>query len=73
MLDHDKKSLQMTLEQISEDKTYLRPACFSDEGAFHVLGEVNKHNVRICGSENPQIKRGKQKTENCKYKEQKSD
>jgi len=26
---------------------------FSDEAAFHVCGKVNRHNVRIWGTENP--------------------
>lgn len=51
MLDQDKKSLQRTLEQISEDKTLLRPVSFSDEGAFYVFGKVNKHNVRKYGDQ----------------------
>ena len=25
---------------------------FSDEATFHVYGKVNKHNIRIWGSEN---------------------
>ena len=27
--------------------------CFSDEATFHVYGKVNKHNIRIWGSQNP--------------------
>ena len=27
--------------------------CFSDEATFHVCGKVNKHNIRIWGSQNP--------------------
>ena len=27
--------------------------CFSDEATFHVSGKVNKHNIRIWGSQNP--------------------
>jgi len=26
---------------------------FSDESTFHISGKVNKHNVRIWGTENP--------------------
>ena len=27
--------------------------CFSNEATFHVSGKVNKHNIRIWGSQNP--------------------
>ena len=32
---------------------YLRCVVFSNEASFHVSGKVNKHNVRIWGSQNP--------------------
>ena len=35
------------LQQISEDKAFLKRVCFSDEATFHVSGKLNKHNVRI--------------------------
>ena len=31
----------------------LNSVCFSDEATFHVSGKVNKHNIRIWGSQNP--------------------
>jgi hypothetical protein len=30
----------------------LRSCLFSDEATFHVCGKVNRHTVRICGTEN---------------------
>lgn len=45
------------LERISEDETFLRRVCFSDEATFHVSGKLNKHNVRIWGSEHPHVTR----------------
>ena len=39
------------LQRISEDKAFLKRVCFSDEATFHVSGKLNKHNVRIWGSE----------------------
>ena len=41
------------LQRISEDKEFLKRICFSDEATFHVSGKLNKHNVRIWGSEHP--------------------
>ena len=45
------------LQQISEDEAFLKRVCFSDEVTFHVSGKLNKHNVRIWGSENPHATR----------------
>ena len=39
------------LHRISEDEEFLKRICFSDEATFHVSGKLNKHNVRIWGSE----------------------
>ena len=41
------------LERIDADNDYLQYVAFSDEATFHVSGKVNRHNVRIWGSENP--------------------
>ena len=41
------------LQRISEDEKFLKRICFSDEATFHVSGKLNKHNVRIWGSEHP--------------------
>ena len=41
------------LQRISEDEAFFKRVCFSDEKTSHVSGKLNKHNVRIWGSENP--------------------
>ena len=40
------------IENIELDASFLNRVIFSDECVFHVDGKVNKHNVRIWGSEN---------------------
>ncbi|KAG7171884.1 hypothetical protein Hamer_G000814 [Homarus americanus] len=45
------------LNSIDEDNDFLLRVCFSDKATFHVSGTVNKHNVRIWGSENPHVVR----------------
>jgi hypothetical protein len=42
----------MHLRQDNDDG-YLPKILFSGEAIFHVSGKVNRHNVRIWGSENP--------------------
>lgn len=41
------------LDRVAEDETFLSCVMFSDEATFHVSGKVNRHNVRIWGTENP--------------------
>ena len=41
------------LERIDNDPNFLTMIMFSDEATFHVSGHVNRHNVRIWGSEPP--------------------
>ncbi|KFM58440.1 hypothetical protein X975_09349, partial [Stegodyphus mimosarum] len=41
------------LRRIEDDAEFLKPIMFSDEASFHLSGIVNRHNVRIWGSENP--------------------
>jgi len=41
------------LDLINTDATFLQRVCFTDEATFHVSGNVNRHNVRIWGRENP--------------------
>ena len=41
------------LQRISEGEEFLKRICFSDEATFHFSGKLNKHNVRIWGSEHP--------------------
>ena len=43
------------LNRIEEDNEYLQRVCFSDEATFYVLGRVNRHNVRVWGSERPNV------------------
>ncbi|GBL80159.1 hypothetical protein AVEN_29144-1 [Araneus ventricosus] len=43
------------LNRIDVENDYLNRICFSDESIFHVSGMVNRHNVRIWGSENPHV------------------
>ena len=45
------------LQRNSEDEAFLKRVCFSDEATFHASGKLNKHNVRIWGSENPHASR----------------
>lgn len=41
------------LNKIEGDNEYLQKVMFSDECTFFVSGHVNRHNVRIWGTENP--------------------
>ncbi|KFM62835.1 hypothetical protein X975_24013, partial [Stegodyphus mimosarum] len=41
------------LRRIEDDAEFLKSIMFSDEASFHLSGIVNRHNVRIWGSENP--------------------
>ncbi|PNF31329.1 hypothetical protein B7P43_G10895 [Cryptotermes secundus] len=38
-----------------EDELFLPRVIFSDEATFHLSGKVNRHNVRMWGSQNPRI------------------
>ncbi|KAJ4428169.1 hypothetical protein ANN_24184 [Periplaneta americana] len=38
---------------IENDDEFIRSMVFCDEAIFHPSGKVNKHNLRIWGSENP--------------------
>ena len=42
---------EKVLQRIDDDNDYLNSVVFSDEATFHVSGKVNKHNIRIWGSE----------------------
>jgi hypothetical protein len=42
------------LGRVDQNPNYLSNVMFSDEGTFHTCGKVNRHNIRIWGSENPQ-------------------
>ena len=39
------------LNAIDEEETFLQRICFLDEATFYVNGCVNRHNCRICGTE----------------------
>ena len=41
------------LDRIEQNPNYLANVVFSDEATFHTCGKVNRHNVRIWGSEAP--------------------
>ena len=41
------------LRRTEDDADFLKCIMFSDEASFHVSGIVNRHNVRIWGSEHP--------------------
>ena len=43
------------LQRISEDEAFLKRVRFSNEATFHVSRKLNKHNVRIWGSEHPYV------------------
>jgi hypothetical protein len=40
-------------QQRIEEDWFAEKLVFSDEATFHVSGKVNRHNVRIWGTENP--------------------
>lgn len=40
-------------QKVSLDEGFLEKIIFSDEATFHISGKVNRHNVRVWGSENP--------------------
>ena len=40
------------LDRLDSDPEFLKHACFNDKSTFHVIGLLNRHNLRIWGSEN---------------------
>lgn len=48
---------QWCLRHIQKDASLLNKIIYSDECVFHVDGRLNKHNVRIWGTENPHERR----------------
>jgi hypothetical protein len=40
---------------MEEDENLLSHVVFSDEAIFHIPGYVIRHNVRIWGTENPNV------------------
>ena len=53
--DYEKREsfARTVLDLINTDATFLQRVCFTDEATFHVSGNVNRHNVRVWGRENP--------------------
>ena len=43
------------LNRLDSDPGFLKRVCFSDESMFHVFGLLNRHNLRIWGSENSHV------------------
>ena len=43
----------VNFQQRLEERGFAEKLLFSDEATFHVCGQVNRHNVRIWGTENP--------------------
>ncbi|KFM58603.1 hypothetical protein X975_04675, partial [Stegodyphus mimosarum] len=41
------------IRRVEDDAEFLKRIMFFDEASFHLSGIVNRHNVRIWGSENP--------------------
>jgi hypothetical protein len=42
-------------DKIENEDDYLNKIGFSSEAAFHPSDKVNRHNVRIWGTENPHM------------------
>ena len=43
----------MMLDRLDSDPGFLKRDCFNDESTFYIYGLVNRHSLRIWGSENP--------------------
>jgi hypothetical protein len=43
------------LSRIVNDNDLPARFIFSDEATFHINGKVNRHNVRVWGTENPHV------------------
>ncbi|PNF40249.1 hypothetical protein B7P43_G07078 [Cryptotermes secundus] len=56
-LTNDDKRKRMefcdSMLEMMEDETFISRLIFSDEATFHLSGTVNRHNVRIWGTEHP--------------------
>jgi hypothetical protein len=53
MIDHIGKTCTDKLNRLKEDNLFLDKIVFSDEATFHLSGKVNRHNLIIWGSQNP--------------------
>ena len=45
-----RKTFCENIQEACEDDDFQNKPVFSDEAAFHLSGEVNRHNVRIWGT-----------------------
>ncbi|CAH2011247.1 unnamed protein product [Acanthoscelides obtectus] len=43
------------MQEEMEDDEFANCLVFSDEATFHLSGRVNRHNIRIRGTENPHM------------------
>ncbi|PNF20161.1 hypothetical protein B7P43_G00613 [Cryptotermes secundus] len=43
----------VTMQEAMEDEDFAAKLIFSDEATFNLSGKVNRHNVRLWGTENP--------------------
>jgi hypothetical protein len=41
------------MQEALEDEDFAAKLILSDEATFHLSGKVNRHNVRLWGTENP--------------------
>jgi hypothetical protein len=54
--DGDKEKDMFCVEMFDKKENecdYLNKIVFSNEATFHLSGKINRHNVRILGTENP--------------------
>jgi hypothetical protein len=50
---HLRLNFCVDFQQRLKEDVFAEKLVFSDEVTFHVCGKVNRHNVRICGTETP--------------------
>ena len=48
-----RKQFCVNMQEKLEEDEFNECLVFSDEATFHTNGKANRHNVRICGEENP--------------------
>ena len=52
--DHHRRTTFCTeLQALMEEDGFFERQIFSDECKFHLCGKINRHNIRIWGTENP--------------------
>ena len=56
--DHDRRLqfCEWVRFKVSQDETFHKSICFSDEAVFHINGSVNKHNLHYWNEVNPHVK-----------------